>query len=145
MDNKEALWALMGRCFHLTRERISVRMDRYGVTPSQSHVLMYLHDHNGQAPQNELTAHMHVKPPTANGLIDRLCEKGMVSRSVSGTDARRKLITITEKGAAQQALFLDAFQSMESQMLNGLTDEETEQLRSLLIRMIKNLEEDRIP
>lgn len=61
---------------------------QYDVTPAQMHVLLYLGRNGGQAPQCELTGFLRVKPPTANGILDRLEEKGMVVRSVSGTDAR---------------------------------------------------------
>lgn len=66
----------------------------------------------------------------------------MVVRSVSGTDARRRLITLTEKGSQQQALFQRHFQEAEQQMVRGFTAEEQEILRTLLSRVIRNLEED---
>lgn len=66
----------------------------------------------------------------------------MVVRSVSGTDARRRLITLTEKGSQQQTLFQRHFQEAEQQMVRGFTAEEQETLRTLLSRVIRNLEED---
>ena len=69
----------------------------------------------------------------------------MVERSVSGADARRRFITLTDKGRQQQALFRKNFQAAEEQMLRGLTPEEVETFRTLLGRIIRNLEEDQIP
>ena len=80
-----------------------------------------------------------------DGILDRLEEKGMVERSVSGADARRRFITLTEKGREQQALFRKNFRAAEERMLRGLTPEEVETFRSLLGRIIQNLEEDQIP
>jgi DNA-binding MarR family transcriptional regulator len=54
-----------------------------------------------------------VKPSTVNGVLDRMEEKGLVRRSVSGSDARRRLITLTDKGAEQQALFQQSFLDVE--------------------------------
>ena len=104
---------------------------------------MYLHCHGGQAPQCELTAFLRVKPSTANGILDRMEEKGLVTRSVSGTDARRRLITLTEKGKEQQTRFCQVFLDTEAVVLRGFSPEESRQLRAMLERVIQNLEEDR--
>lgn len=135
----------MGHAAHLARSRLEARLSQYDVTPVQTHVLLYLFHHGGQAPQCQLTAFLKVKPSTANGILDRLEEKGMVERSVSGADARRRFITLTDKGRQQQALFRKNFQAAEEQMLRGLTPEEVETFRTLLGRIIRNLEEDQIP
>ena len=142
MQMINALGPTLGRAAHLARTRLNVRLTQYDVTPAQMHVLLYLGRNGGQAPQCELTGFLRVKPPTANGILDRLEEKGMVVRSVSGTDARRRLITLTEKGSQQQALFQRHFQEAEQQMVRGFTAEEQEILRTLLSRVIRNLEED---
>ena len=145
MQQINALAPPMGHAAHLARSRLEARLSQYDVTPVQTHVLLYLFHHGGQAPQCQLTAFLKVKPSTANGILDRLEEKGMVERSVSGADARRRFITLTDKGRQQQALFRKNFQAAEEQMLRGLTPEEVETFRTLLGRIIRNLEEDQIP
>ncbi len=144
MQQINALAPQMGHAAHLARSRLETRLSQYDVTPVQTHVLLYLFHHGGQAPQCQLTAFLKVKPSTANGILDRLEEKGMVERSVSGADARRRFITLTDKGRQQQALFRKNFQAAEEQMLRGLTPEEVETFRTLLGRVIRNLEEDQI-
>ena len=145
MQQINALAPQMGHAAQLARSRLEARLSQYDVTPVQTHVLLYLFHHGGQAPQCQLTAFLKVKPSTANGILDRLEEKGMVERSVSGADARRRFITLTEKGREQQALFRKNFRAAEERMLWGLTPEEVETFRSLLGRIIQNLEEDQIP
>ena len=143
MHDIKALGPLMGRCAHLARERMDARLTDYDVTPAQTHVLLYLCHHNGQAPQCEVTEHLKVKPSTANGILDRMEEKGLVCRSVSDSDARRRHITLTEKGEERKEVFGKVFRETEELMARGLTPEETDQFRSLLLRIISNLEEDR--
>ena len=143
MRKERALGPLLGRAGHLGRERMDARLSRFDVTPSQTHLLMYLHSHGGQAPQCDVTAFLRVRPSTVNGIIDRLEEKGMVKRSISGNDARRRQVALTEKGRAQQELFLKTFQEVEAMMLRGFSPEETERFYSMLERVIQNLEEDR--
>lgn len=119
------------------------RVSHWGVTPVQAHVLLYLNCKGGQAHQHELTGLRRVKPSTMNGVLDRLEEKGFVQRSVSGSDARCRLVTLTPKGAGQQALFQQSFLEVEQAMTRGFTPEEQALLPALLERIIQNLEEDR--
>ena len=134
---------LLGRCGHLARERMDARLAPYGVTPAQIRVLMYLNRHGGQAPQHEVTGHLRVKPSTANGILDRMEEKQLVERSVSETDARRRLITLTDKGRAQQEVFRQVAGETETLMRSGLSEEEQETLLRLLRQVLTTLEEDR--
>ena len=144
MHKPDALGPTLGRAGHLCRERMDFRLSRYEVTPAQTHLLLYLQDHGGEADQRAVTEFLKVKPSTANGILDRLEEKGMVTRSVSGRDARRRLIALTEKGRDQLEVFRRQFGEVESLMVRGLSQEEVGALRSLLARVIQNLEEDRI-
>ena len=143
MEHRRVLGPLLGRCAHLAKERMDARLSQYDVTPAQTHTLLYLHRHQGQAPQCEVIRHLRVKPSTANGILDRLEEKSLVIRSVSDSDARRRLITLTEKGAELQEQLHRAFHETEELMIEGLSGEEQTLLFSCLERVIQNLEEDR--
>ncbi len=132
----------LGHAAHLARSNMLGRVSKYDVTPVQTHVLLYLHHHGGQALQRELTDFMRVKPSTANGVLDRMEEKGLVRRSVSGRDARRRVLTLTEKGEEEQAAFQQNYLDAERAMVRGLTAEEQEVLMDLLDRVIQNLKED---
>lgn len=143
MHDTNSMGLLLGRCANLARERMDARLGRYDVTPSQAHALLFLDRAGGQTSQYELTKFMRVRPPTANGIVDRMAEKGLVVRSVSGADARRRLITLTEKGRETQTQFQEVVGEAESLIVRGLTRAEIEALRELLRRVAQNLEEDR--
>ena len=138
-----ALGPMLGRCAHLARERMDARMSRFGMTPAQTHVLRYLRQSGGQMPQRELLDRLKVKPSTVNGILDRMEEKGLVERTVSGTDARQRLVALTPAGLEREAEVKQSFLEAEALIARGLTEEETNTLRSLLERVIHNLEEDR--
>ena len=143
LRREPSLGPTLGWAAQLAKARMDARVSQYDVTPAQTHVLLYLHHHGGgQVLQHELTGHMRVKPSTMNGVLDRMEEKGLVRRSVSGRDARRRLITLTEKGEEQQALFQKSFLDTEEAMVRGFTAQEREALLSLLERVIQNLKED---
>ncbi|WP_297997301.1 MarR family winged helix-turn-helix transcriptional regulator [uncultured Oscillibacter sp.] len=132
----------LGWAAKLSKANMDARVSRYDVTPAQTHVLLYLQQHGGRVPQHELAEFLRVKPSTVNGVLDRMEEKGLVRRSVSGSDARRRFITLTEKGAEQQALFQQSFLDVEAAMVRGFTQEERETLCALLDRVIQNLKEE---
>ena len=138
-----ALGPMLGHCAHLTRERMDARMSRFGMTPAQTHVLRYLRQNGGQMPQRELLENLRVKPSTVNGILDRMEEKGLVERSVSGTDARQRVVALTPAGIEREAEVKQSFLEAEALIARGMTEEETDTLRSLLERVIHNLEEDR--
>ena len=144
MEYPKALGPMLGCCAHMARERMDARMSRFGMTPAQTHVLLHLHQSGGQLPQRELLDSLQVKPSTVNGILDRMEEKGLVERTVSGTDARQRLVALTLAGRKREEQVKQAFLEAEALIVRGLTKEETDTLRSLLERVIQNLEEDRM-
>ena len=144
MEYPKALGPMLGCCAHMARERMDARMSRFGMTPAQTHVLLHLHQSGGQLPQRELLDSLKVKPSTVNGILDRMEEKGLVERTVSGTDARQRLVALTLAGRKREEQVKQAFLEAEALIVWGLTKEETDTLRSLLERVIQNLEEDRM-
>ena len=143
MCDQKALGPMLGQCAHLARERMDARMSRFGMTPAQTHVLLHLRQNGGQMPQRELLGSLKVKPSTVNGILDRMEEKGLVERTVSGTDARQRLVALTSAGLEREEQVKQSFLEAEALIVRGLTEAETNTLRSLLERVIHNLEEDR--
>ena len=63
-------------------------------------------------------------------------------RSVIGEDARRRLITLTDKGREQQSRFTESFLANEEAMVRGFSPAERETLLELLERIVENLKEE---
>lgn len=141
-EDPRRLGPTLGWAAQMAKCAMDARVSRYDVTPVQTHVLMYLHQHGGQAPQREVTEFLRAKPSTVNGVLDRMEEKGLVRRSVSGQDARRRLITLTDKGAERQARFAESFLANEEALVRGFSAEERETLLRLLDRIVENLKEE---
>ena len=141
MRRCNALGPILGWAAHMAKSSMDNRMAQYEITAAQNRVLMYLHHLEKPAPQCEVAEHLRVKPSTANGILDRMVDKGLVERTVSGQDALRRLISITEKGIAQCERTKEEFRAVEEQLVRGFTPEEEALLRRLLGRIIENLEE----
>lgn len=141
-EDPRRLGPTLGWAAQMAKCAMDARVSRYDVTPMQAHVLMYLHQHGGQAPQRELTEFLRAKPSTVNGILDRMEEKGLARRSVIGEDARRRLITLTDKGREQQSRFTESFLANEEAMVRGFSPAERETLLELLERIVENLKEE---
>ena len=98
------LGPLLGHATHLARERMDARLSRYDMTPSQTHTLLYLSSHGYTAPQRDVVEHLRVRPSTANGILDRMEEKGLIRRTADENDQRQKQVTVTEKGRELNSL-----------------------------------------
>ena len=144
MNKPELIGPLLGNCNHRAYQRMEQKLRRYGVTPIQCRSLTYLHRQPGPVTQKQLQQHLAVKPSTVNGIVDRLVEKGMLTRSPGEKDGRCRILRLTEAG--QQ--FYDDFESITRQIEDlihrGMDPQETETLRRLLLRAADNLtsEED---
>lgn len=141
MHRCSALGPMLGWAAQKAKACMDNRMAQYEITAAQNRVLMYLYHLEKPAPQCEVVEHLRVKPSTANGILDRMEDKGLVERTVSGKDARRRLISITEKGIAQCGRTQEEFRTVEELLVRGFTPEEEETFRRLLGRIIENLEE----
>ncbi|MBL7645158.1 MAG: MarR family transcriptional regulator [Candidatus Hydrogenedentes bacterium] len=79
----------------------------------QSNVLMAI-DERGELSVKELADALHVTPPSASAMVDRLVELGMVIREQSQQDRREVRIRLSETGAVH-------FQEMEGQILEYIS------------------------
>ena len=70
-EDPRRLGPTLGWAAQMARCAMDARVSRYDVTPVQTHVLMYLHQHGGQAPQRELTEFLRAKPSTVNAQRQR--------------------------------------------------------------------------
>ena len=86
--------------------------------------------------QRELATASGVTEQTMSRVIARLERTGYVSRAASSTDARRHVVRLTPEG---RAVVLEAGQPQagEEMATRGLTPEQVDQLRSILLVMVE--------
>ena len=146
MAEKTPLGRMIGYCGHLGKLYLDMRLrqSQYNVTPVQSHTLLYLSRicEEREVMQRDLERELHLKASTVNGIVERLEEKGYIARRQSEEDGRRRLISLTAQGQAVTETFRVALEETDRAFCAVLSPEEQEQLRSLLARLIANLEEE---
>lgn len=111
------------------------RFDKYHITMQQFNILRIL---RGQFPQpatiNLLKERMLDKMSDASRIVERLVQKGLVSRCTNEKDRRSVDIRINEKGL-ELLKTLDMELNIHEILKTHLTDEEAEQLNTLLDKM----------
>ncbi|WP_312938905.1 MarR family transcriptional regulator [Oscillibacter sp.] len=143
MEEMKSLGRSIGCAAHLFRERADARMAKYDVTPLQAHVMVYLAHQGSKSTQQALGEHLRVKPSTVNGIVDRMVERELIVRSADQTDARRRLVALTESGKARLEHMHQEMRETERLLESAFTAEELSQFHDFVNRMIHYLEEDR--
>ena len=146
MDKLPELGRMISYCGHLgklSNDQL-LRQAGYDVTPVQTHLLLHLACWTGEqeASQRDLEKQLCLKPPTVNGIVDRLEAKGYVSRRASPQDGRVRLVSLTEAGRSKVQDFHVIVEETERRFTAGLSEQERGQLRQLLSRIIENLENE---
>lgn len=87
----------------------------------------------------KLCEHMVYDRGAMSRLLSRLEDKGLVAKKQSVEDRRSTLLCLTEKGQQLYPEILPTVNDIYRKALTGFSDDEQEQLASLLFRAIHNL------
>ena len=87
----------------------------------------------------ELCEHMMYDRGAMSRLLSRLEDKGLVAKKQSVEDRRSTLLCLTEKGQKLYPEILPTVNDIYRKALTGFSDDEQNQLASLLFRAIHNL------
>lgn len=133
---------LMGYCDHQIHKLMDRELRKLDLSPTQSRVLGFLYHADGEVNQRTLEQFLMVRPSTVNGIVSRLEEKGLITRALSGTDGRCRILQLTDSGRNFHQTFADVAAQVEAQMAQGFSSEELAQLRRFLVRVADNLTDD---
>ena len=144
MEYAYSLGQMLNHCAHLTRQYMDQQLRAYQVTPVQSFALIYLHQQEGvsEVTQRDLERELRLKAPTVNGIVDRMAEKGFITRTTSRTDGRCRVLELSGKGREAVESFRTAARRSEELIRGELSDQEEQLLRDMLGRLIVNLENE---
>ncbi len=114
-------------------EAVSQALKPYGVSPQQFNVLRILRGQKGRpANLNTLSDRMVSRMSNTTRLVDKLLEKGYVSRTVCPSNRRKVEIRLTEAGAAALHDMDRAVNEAETQLMAAFSDADLQQLNTLL-------------
>jgi DNA-binding MarR family transcriptional regulator len=85
---------------------------------------------------SELNRHVLLSQPALSRMVDRLTDRGLVSRAADPRDGRRLGLSLTEEGrAVQRRIGRRHGRSVAQAMLTGLTPAELRQLEELCAKL----------
>jgi MarR family transcriptional regulator, 2-MHQ and catechol-resistance regulon repressor len=128
------IWLILLKAFHSIAACSSRQLRCSGLGDSDFRVLEVLL-HKGALPVNTIGPKVFLTPGSISIAVDRLYEKGLVSRVGSETDRRVRVVDLTQKGRTLiKRVFAEHAKSME-EIAEVLTESE----RVRLIEALKKL------
>lgn len=111
----------------------------YELTHTQYKILMLLY-RNPDKPirQIDIEEHFSMTNPSVTGIIQNLEKKGLVQRVQNPDDKRSKLLKLTEQAVSMEQELYSLGESLESQVTEGLSEDERQQLILLLNKILKD-------
>ncbi len=133
--------ALIARIRDHVNKRIVQELEQHdvtGIVPSHGDILMFLYREDSLSIKM-LAERVHRTQPTVTVLVNKLEKLGYVERSKSAEDSRVTLIRLTEQGQQLKPIFEQVSETIQDMVYGGMTDEQAEQLESLLIGIVHKL------
>ena len=108
----------------------------------EMHMLESIGKHNGQnVTITDLAQDLDITPPSVTAMVKRLENKGFITKSRSGEDARCVCILLTEQGRRAEVAHRLFHRKMVRAITKDLTDTEREAIASGLQKMNAFMEE----
>lgn len=132
----------LGRYFTATSRHlqsfINKRLEPYNIGGGQYLFFISIYHHEGLY-QDELSELEHVDKITTSKMVKKLVEAGYVRKENDPKDRRFSRVYLTEKGHEVCPLVRRVLDETAEILVSGLTQEEEQQLRVLLPRMLSNV------
>lgn len=141
MKIQQMLGYLLNTSGKLTKRLLDNNLSKYNITTSQWAVLKLL-DTKKQLTQTEIAKELLGDKATAGDVILRLCEKNYIEKSVSKSDKRMYVVSLTPKAKGVIADMEMMACHVSNKALDGLDDNDIEILYKSLNQIINNLSKE---
>ncbi|NIO11858.1 MAG: MarR family transcriptional regulator [Deltaproteobacteria bacterium] len=129
-----SLWIRFLRFNIHSSKKLQEDLEQVELTPPQFYVLATI-GYLGGVPFSEIGAKMMVTVSNLTGIVDRLEEKGIVTRERDKRDRRVIYVKLTDKGKKLYKTSVTAFENSVSQLFSGLDGAEQKELSTLLRKL----------
>lgn len=107
-----------------------------GLSAGQVSCLATLRHSNVPMTQDEILSSLAIDPATTARTVGLLVKKEHAGRTVNPENRRQKLVTATPKARNMEKTFFDILSTVENKFKTELTDEEQQNVLTLMDRMI---------
>ncbi|TCC22220.1 MarR family transcriptional regulator [Kribbella speibonae] len=122
---------LLQRATHVTLQVLATDLAELKLTASELNVLANLADDRPRT-VSEIGVAAGVRPTTLTGVLDRLADKGLLTRAARSGDRRAVEISLTAAGARSAARVAESFKAVEMRALDDVPLAAVEQARRVL-------------
>ena len=124
---------------HIHRRIIQAKMDQEGISWGQPPVLMYLSDHDGCI-QRDIAQNCHIKAATVSSVLDNMEQSGYIQRCSMAGDRRVQQVFLTATGREKGRMVRESILTFEQRCLQDIAPEDVAVFRSVLSKIIANLQ-----
>lgn len=126
---------------HEMKQKADQKLEQFDITNEQGHTLGYLYAHQQDGlTQNDIAKALQRTGPTVSNLLRNLERKKLIYRYVDAQDTRIKNIGLTTSGIKLVEAFTSIFDEMEQTLVSQLSEEENEQMKANLTKMLSSLQ-----
>lgn len=138
MDSRHVGYLMKG-----INDKLKVSADNnlknHNLTLTQSRVLAFLNSRGSIATQKEIEEFLEVSHPTVVGIVSRMEQNGHVTTWMDPENRRNKMVQLTEQARMIGTDMDSMINAQEEMILKGLTPEQIEELKNMLLVIYKNL------
>lgn len=138
MDSRHVGYLIKG-----INDKLKVSADNnlknHNLTLTQSRVLAFLNSRGSIATQKEIEDFLEVSHPTVVGIVSRMEQNGHITTWMDPENRRNKMVQLTEQARMIGTDMDSMINAQEEMILKGLTPEQIEELKNMLLVIYKNL------
>ena len=109
-----------------------------GLHPGQETLLLFLDTYDG-CTQSEMGVLLGIQAPTLTRMLDRMTKNDFLMRQVDPRDQRISRIYLTDRGRNVLVPLQQQLALLETRIQSGLSDDDQQLLRRLLMKLSQNL------
>jgi len=139
---KEPVGLLIAAARRRMKRAVQVRVTPHGLTAQQFWVLVNIDEANGPS-LGEISARLRLDAPTTSRAVTQLLDRKLVKAEGDRADRRRVRLRLTAQGRDRIPILRKLAAELRGVAVHGLTRADEDKLRSLLQKLITNLDEIR--
>lgn len=123
-------------------KKLNDKLKEYDLTKSQQEILGFIHHCPKEyIIQKDIEEHFHISNPTVTGILNRLEQKGFITRECCKNDKRIKIIRLTSKEQQLHEKIMYLHKQFDVSFSKLLTPEEKQEFLRLLQKVSEHIEE----
>lgn len=136
------LWLRLLSCTRLIENEIRSNLrEAFDTTLPRFDVMAQLHRYPEGLRMGDISQRLMVTNGNITGIIDQLAHEGLVERTTDANDRRAYVVKLTRAGKAAFEQMAEQHRGWVVELTGGLTDEEQQQLFTLLTKLRDSLHE----